>query len=274
MTPSGPLFRTEFHRKLNPISNYKMARTAIVTGAAQGIGRAVALKLAATGVYVTVTDISMKKETLDQLVKEIEASGGKAIAVTGDVSKEPEVQALVQKTVETFGGLDIMVANAGVNKTSTILELSNERLDWIMDINVKGVLYCYRAAAVQMIKQGRGGRIIGASSRAGVIGEGNNAAYCASKFAVRAITQTAALEWGQHNITVNTYAPGIAHTEMLTSTIGTSPEKLQEIVPANAAIKRIGKPEEIAEVVCFLASEGASYVTGQTIGVNGGFMLT
>ncbi|CAE6530069.1 unnamed protein product [Rhizoctonia solani] len=251
-----------------------MARVAIVTGAAQGIGRAVALKLAKDGVDVAVADIPPKQDALEQVVKEIEALGRKGLAVTGDVSKEPDVQAIVQKTVEKLGGLDIMVANAGINKVANILELPDGQFDAIMNVNVKGVLYCYRAAAVQMIKQGRGGRIIGASSRAGIIGEGNNAAYCASKFAVRAISQTAALEWGQHDITVNTYAPGIAHTEMLTSTIGTSPEKLKEIVPANAAIRRIGSPEEIAAVVAFLASEGASYVTGQTIGVNGGFLLT
>ncbi|EUC58399.1 3-ketoacyl-(acyl-carrier) reductase [Rhizoctonia solani AG-3 Rhs1AP] len=169
-----------------------MVRAAIVTGAAQGIGRAVALKLATSGVDVTVADIPSKQDALDQVVKEIQASGRKAIAVTGDVSKESDVQAFVQKTVEAFGGLDIMVANAGINKTYSVLE--HDGFDKIMNVNVKGVLYCYRAAAVQMIKQGRGGRIIGASSRAGVIGEGNNAAYCASKFAVRAITQTAALE--------------------------------------------------------------------------------
>ncbi|CAE6474804.1 unnamed protein product [Rhizoctonia solani] len=251
-----------------------MARVAIVTGAAQGIGRAIALKLAASGVDVVVADISPKQEACEQVVKEIEALGRKGLAVTGDVSKEPDVQAIVQKTVEVLGGLDIMVANAGINKTSSILDLTDKNFDTIMDVNVKGVLYCYRAAAVQMIKQGRGGRIIGASSRAGVIGENNNAAYSASKFAVRAITQTAALEWGQHNITVNSYAPGIAHTEMLTSTLAPTPENLDKIIPANAPIRRIGTPEEIAEVVCFMASPGASYVTGQTIGVNGGFLLS
>ncbi|CAE6468075.1 unnamed protein product, partial [Rhizoctonia solani] len=241
--------------------------------AAQGIGRAVAHRLAKSGVSVAVADIPPKQSELDQVVKEIEALGQKAIAVTGDVSKESDVQAIVQKTVEAFGGLDIMVANAGINKTYSILELPEDGFDRIMNVNVKGVLYCYRAAAVQMIKQGRGGRIIGAASRAGVIGERNNAAYCASKFAVRAITQTAALEWGQHSITVNSYAPGIAHTEMLTSTIG-APENIDKIIPADAAIRRIGTPDEIAAAVNFLASEEACYVTGQTLGVNGGFLLS
>ncbi|KAG8701411.1 hypothetical protein FRC11_012193, partial [Ceratobasidium sp. 423] len=146
-----------------------MARVAIVTGAAQGIGRAIALQLARDGVDVAVNDIPDKGAELAQLVKEIEQMGRKAIPIPADVSKESEVQAIVQKTVKEFGGLDIMVANAGIILGLTpILEITDEDFDRVMNVNCKGTLYCYRAAAVQMIKQGRGGRIIGASSSAGI----------------------------------------------------------------------------------------------------------
>ncbi|KAG8707231.1 hypothetical protein FRC09_001955, partial [Ceratobasidium sp. 395] len=178
-----------------------MARVAIVTGAAQGIGRAVALRLAADGIDVSVNDIPQKQELLLELVKEIESGGRKSIAITGDVSKESDVKNLVTKTVEELGGLDIA--------------MPEESFDRVMSINCKGVLFCYRAAAVQMIKQGRGGRIIGACSLLGITAKvPNHISYTTSKFAVRAITQTAALEWGEHNITVNAYAPGFIDTPM------------------------------------------------------------
>ncbi|KAG8683589.1 hypothetical protein FRC08_014198, partial [Ceratobasidium sp. 394] len=180
-----------------------MTRVAIVTGAAQGIGRAVALRLAADGVDVSVNDIPQKQDVLLELVKEIEAKGRKSIAVTGDVSKESEVKNMVAQTVEKLGGVDIMVANAGIDRPYSILDLPEEEFDTVMGVNAKGVLFCYRAAAEQMIKQGKGGRIIGAASVLGLTAHGaaNHVAYITSKFAIRAITQTAAIEWGEHNIT-------------------------------------------------------------------------
>ncbi|KAG8685121.1 hypothetical protein FRC11_011099, partial [Ceratobasidium sp. 423] len=240
-----------------------MTRVAIVTGAAQGIGRAIALQLARDGIDVAVNNTSRKQAELEQLVKEIQQMGRRSISVPADVSKETEVQAMVQKTVDELGGLDIMVANAGVLPVPTpVLEVTDQDIDRTLNINCKGVLYCYRAAAVQMIKQGRGGRIIGASSSGGIQGNPWNTVYGISKFAVRAITQTAALEWGEHNITVNAYAPGVIETQMVrTVTGGASSEEMSKMFMAGACMKRLGQPEEVAALVGFLASEKASYIT-------------
>ncbi|KAF8601102.1 NAD(P)-binding protein [Ceratobasidium sp. AG-I] len=253
-----------------------MVRVGIVTGAAQGIGRAIALRLAADGIDVAVNDISAKQDELEKLVGEIEVIGRKAIAVPADVSKEVEVQAMVKQTVDVLGGLDVMVANAGiVVKLESILDLTEAVFDKVMNVNCKGVLFCYRAAAIQMIKQGRGGRIIGASSLAGLKGGQLKVSYNTSKFAVRAITQTAALEWGQHNITVNAYAPGCIDTDMAAASakqMGVA--DFNELLLGSACIKRYGQPDEVASLVGFLASESSSYITGQTLSVNGGLLLS
>ncbi|QRW10313.1 short chain dehydrogenase [Ceratobasidium sp. AG-Ba] len=195
-----------------------MTKVAIVTGAARGIGRYIALRLAADGHDVAVNGLARKQDDLDQLAKEIQALGRRSIVVIADVSKESQVREMVQSTVDALGHLDIMVANAGVLlKPEPILELSEDLFDQTMAVNCKGTLYCYRAAATQMIKQGSGGRIIGMTSVVGLRSVAAGLSYATSKFAIRAITQTAALEWGQHNITVNACAPGVIATEMATA---------------------------------------------------------
>ncbi|KAG9113670.1 hypothetical protein FRC07_007762 [Ceratobasidium sp. 392] len=219
-----------------------MAKVAIVTGAAQG--------LAADGVDLAVNDLPEKQQALNQLVKEVTLLGRKAIVAVADVSSENEVQAMIEATVSRLGGLDIMIANAGVViGTAPVLEVSDEVFDKTMAVNCKGTLYCYRAAAVQMIKQGKGGRIIGASSLVGLKGTPGNIPYVISKFAVRAITQTAALEWGQYNITVNAYAPGIVESPMMAGTANEEElEKVRQQVINNACLKRLGQPEDVASL--------------------------
>ncbi|KAJ1300464.1 hypothetical protein OPQ81_005279 [Rhizoctonia solani] len=252
-----------------------MAKVAIITGAAQGIGRAIALRLAVDGMDIAILDLPSQQDSLERVSEEIQAIGGKALVLMADVSNEQEVQNAVKRTVEALGGLDVMVANAGIFEAASVLDVSDEQLDRVLGINLKGVLYSYRAAAIQMIRQGRGGRIIGASSTSGMQSTINNAPYAVSKFGVRAITQTAALEWGQHGITVNAYAPGVIVTPLVTgSGGGLNGENYVNMLMGNAANKRAGQPEEVAALVSFLASEGASYITGQTISLNGGFMLT
>ncbi|CUA72009.1 hypothetical protein RSOLAG22IIIB_04869 [Rhizoctonia solani] len=192
-----------------------MTRITIVTGAAQGIGEAIAYKLSSNGVDVALADLPNKQDTLGKIVETIKGNGCKAIALSCDVSKEDEVKDMVKTTVDTFGGLDIMVANAGIMGYAPILERAT-----------------------------------------------NSAGYCISKFGVRALTQTAALEWGQHSITVNAYAPGYIDTPMVAETGGGLHGENFLPLLRNCGLKRLGQPEEIAEVVGFLASEGASYVTG------------
>ncbi|EGO23118.1 hypothetical protein SERLADRAFT_450789 [Serpula lacrymans var. lacrymans S7.9] len=252
-------------------------RVAIVTGAAQGIGRAIALRLADDGFNVVLADLDSKITLMDDAVSEIVRKGRQALSVPTDVSKEEQVEDLVAKTVETFGGLDVMVANAGIASAKSLLDVSEADFDNILSVNVKGVLFCYRHAAKAMINQGKGGRIIGASSIAGKRAARGCCAYNVSKSAVQALTQTAATEFAKHNITVNAYAPGITDTAMIQGAslmLGLDELRVMDLADTMSigrpVIERTGVPDEIAGVVSFIASKDSSYVTGQTISVDGG----
>jgi len=248
-----------------------MTRVALVTGAARGIGRGIALRLAADGYDVAVNDIP-GSQTLLNVVKEIESMGRRSLAAFADVSQDDQVQSMIDEVVKALGSLDIMIANAGVLKVGGLLNTSADDLDRALAINVRGVFLCYKYAARQMIAQGRGGRIIGASSLAGKQASAALIAYSASKFAVRGMTQAAAGELGEHGITVNAYAPGIIPTDMAeTLHEGFVKQGWQRATNQNSnPVGRLGTVDEVTAVVSFLASEGSSFVTGQSISVNGG----
>lgn len=251
------------------------ARVAIITGAAQGIGKAISLRLADDGLDIVVNDIPSKNNLLDELVKEIEAKGRRSIAVTGDVTKEEDVQNLVTVTVEKLGSVDVMVANAGRGHSAPLLSTTVEEWDSLQDLNVKGVFLCYREAAKQMIKQGRGGRIIGAASLASKKGSALWGAYCTSKFAVRGLTQSAAAEFWPHGITVNAYAPGLVRTNLWNdvdearSNHGLT-SLTDKIITTETAALPVMDAEDIAGLVSYIARPESKFVTGQSLNINGG----
>ncbi|KAJ6569009.1 hypothetical protein B0H19DRAFT_1209306 [Mycena capillaripes] len=240
---------------------------ALITGAAQGIGRAIALQLAQDGFDLALNDIVSKGAQLDAVKAEVIKLGRRAAIFPADISVDGEVKGMVESTVQAFGGLDVMVANAGICKArGSLLDVDFEDWDHTFSVNVRGTFLCYKYAAKQMIIQGRGGRIIGACSGAGKQALAILPDYSASKFAVRGLTQAAAQEFGKDQITVNTYAP-----VMFLSFIN-SVETYLAALPNNsllwrqaqmAALKRNGAPEDIAHLVSFLASKESAFITGE-----------
>lgn len=247
------------------------SKIAIVTGSASGIGRAIALRLAEDGCSLVLSDISAQEKYLNEVAEEIKLKGHGVTTFSADVTLEEEVKSLVEHAVSSFGGLDIMVANAGIMLVRSFSESTTEDFDRVFNVNVRGVFLSYKYAAAQMIKQGRGGRIIGASSIAGKKGSPTFPLYSATKFAVRGLTQSAAQEWGRHGITVNAYSPGAIWTPLLISIKAGQPEEeIKKSFASDSTIGRVGEPEDVAALVAFLASEKSSFITGQTITTDGG----
>ncbi|KAI0315455.1 hypothetical protein OF83DRAFT_354321 [Amylostereum chailletii] len=258
---------------------------ALVTGAARGIGRAIALKLANDGYNVAVNDLKTMEEELGKVVEEIKALGRNACVVCADMSVEKDVAEMVQVVVKELGSLDVMVANAGILLVDNILDATVDNLDRVFGVNIRGVMLCYQYAAKQMIAQGRGGRIIvepcvgrvtiGASSQAGKVGSRVLFSYSATKFAVRGMTQSAAQELAKYGITVNAYAPGYTDTRMIAQInqgihASGGPSNLPKVIEETTPVGRAGTPEEIAALVSYLASKEAAFVTGQSMSINGG----
>jgi meso-butanediol dehydrogenase / (S,S)-butanediol dehydrogenase / diacetyl reductase len=254
--------------------------SALVTGAARGIGRAIAERLAADGLGVSVADLPSSKDEVDAVVTGLGGNGdGLGLAV--DVSDAASVEAAVAAHVNHFGGLDVMVANAGIAVTVPLLETTAEQWQLTMDVNLKGVLHSYQSAARQMIAQGRGGRLIAAASVAAHRGGKWQGAYSASKFGVRGLSQSVAQELAPYQITVNVYSPGVVHTSMwegidveMTRRQGTEVGSEMAGMVAGIPLGRLETPDDVAGVVSFLASPEAGYITGQSIVVDGGMWFS
>lgn len=241
-------------------------KIAIVTGASRGIGSAIAHNLSKAGAKVVL--ISRSIDALKSVESEIKSNGGEAISITADVSNLESFTNAISQVVETWGTVDILINNAGITKDNIILRLKEEDWDAVIDINLKGCFNGIKAVARPMLKA-RSGRIINITSVIGLIGNSGQSNYAASKAGILGLTKSIAKELGSRNITVNAIAPGYIQTEMTDNLDQASKDNLMKSIP----LQRLGKPEEIASLVCFLASEEAAYITGQTLNVDGGMVM-
>jgi 3-oxoacyl-[acyl-carrier protein] reductase len=242
-------------------------KTAVVTGASRGIGRAVAIKLASLGANIVLNYRSSIK-SVEEVLAEIKAMGANAVAVQGDISSFAEAEKVIKAAVENFGSLDILVNNAGITKDGLLARMKEEDFDSVIETNLKGAFNCIRHATPIMMKQRRG-RIINMSSVVGVAGNVGQINYAASKAGVIGMTKSAAKELASRGITVNAIAPGFIQSDMTDALSDKVKEKLLSGIP----LKRLGQAEEVAELTAFLASESASYITGQVININGGMYM-
>ena len=241
-------------------------RVALVTGASQGIGRAVAVKLAASGATVAVA--ARNQEKLMELVEQIEAAGGKASAFSVDVADEEQIKAAFKAALGQFGKIDILVNNAGITRDQLVMRMKRADWDSVLNTNLTSAYVCIQQVIGSMLKQ-RWGRIINITSVFGQMGQAGQANYAASKAGLIGLTMAIAREVGSRNITCNAVAPGFIETAM---TSGFSDEFRQNALKA-IPLGRIGTPEDVANTVAFLASEEASYITGHVLSVNGGMLM-
>ena len=241
-------------------------KVALITGAAQGIGKAVTLVLARHGADVVVADVNIEKA--QETAREVEALGRAAMAVRVDVTRFEDVEKMVEAAVQRFGKIDILINNAGIARDKLILRMTEEDWDTVLNVNLKGTFNCTKAVIKHMSKQ-RSGKIVNIASVVGMMGNPGQANYSASKAGVIGLTKTIAREFAARGINVNAIAPGYIQTPMTEVLPEKAKEELKRLIP----MERLGQPEDVAHAVLFLVSEASSYITGNILNVNGGIYM-
>jgi 3-oxoacyl-[acyl-carrier protein] reductase len=242
-------------------------KTAIVTGGARGIGKSIAMTLAAEGANIVINYTRSSKEA-EEVVEEVKKLGVSALAVKADVSNNDEIENLVKEVLNQFGSIDILVNNAGITRDNLLIRMSEEDFQAVIDINLKGAFICTKHVSKVMMKQ-RTGKIINIASVVGVMGNAGQSNYAASKAGLIGFTKSIAKELAKRNINVNAVAPGYIETDMT----ATLPEKVREAFMINIPMARGGSPQDVANVVLFLSSKYSDYITGQVINIDGGMVM-